>query len=1401
METTASSTAPKKKALKDAFHGSAGGFFSQKKKVVLGNVKHFGNKRDISLSKFGSSGSVYFDVESLSGEDEDVSMSGTNVNTGAGFGSPLGSPNFHMDDNEVVLLSHLPISLEKKWIDPKIIKTSVEVSIRKLFALDINLSAVEGKLAMAKTQLIRKIFSTVNGFGGATTPSKFEGIIQLMFMSEKSMEMATSLAKEKGIDINGNLKKQKIRSDQAVVIKEISIDMSKDIIVTAVSEFGEIKSIKIQLMRMWQKTVVEFAESDQANSLASKWSFLIGKNSVYIAKTVGDCETWTSKDQFRVLLFTLLIGTTAYNLRTLLEKTNGKTCVINRSLGTGNRICCTVVGFESDNNLESVFCMKPILGSVRLSWTRMDLVWCERCGKFGHSALKCDASVATTSKPLKKPFIRVVSDECYLQLAKLYEKKSVLISCPAAFSNKFWIQMVSLAGFSDGFHFVSGFSSSLSSISGLNNSIPPISVDNSFLDACLIFLEQSLELLTDQVSDIMQKLSNMKLDLVVDVVMDDSELVLSSPSSAFLSISTLGLSSSKILTTKIGCLESKLVAFEASIGSVLAKLKLICAGSTTCNVRGINIPAKQEDIVRWHKKSANKFDEVRIFLTGLDKGFLGAGVAIIMNNNLAHYVCKIEKIPGWIILVQLLFKGKLLVSILSLYASVSTGAKFSQVLEINAFIAKAVNSSTFLVVLDHLVVDNDLVLEFSEVKSTVDTIMESWTKKRAIPDVLPARWAAQYAPLMVKCLPDGKAAGLSGIPNKLWKHGDVQVLGGLLDIFNVCLVLGAMPVHWKYTWVSMISKLYDWKGTLTNTKPIALVETSQKILSKILSDRISVTCSKFNVLQGDNFLVLKSTSTQIPIFAIGLIVKDALEKNKELLARIKMCLRFIRFFGSLHNGRFNRVMTNFGFTDSYVVYDDLDQREIGFKNFRSGLTSFLAVEVFVDDTIWIDKTVAIPINMKVENPWLFISGAVISIAKKKKPHRYLDIFLSTNGFFIPSLAKAHSDVHQLQTENLLASVVGFANSGGILSRLFEYRVMDLQTVSWMPQQPLSFLVKLSVNPINCFLASMTNMFASCGSSLVNNILNVFQSGVGVLVANVLGLLDHNGMCFTWSTFCQWKRLDPKGWVPGWFVSLVLFIFSGGLASIGALVYYFISDIHLCNFGFANGCLIENRPGIVSVYTDGSVKGLGFAGTCGDTAAYFSDVDLSVEIRVYGLLSSTLVELQAIALALECISTSSSVMLFTDSQASLDMCASLVNSVGPNFCDKCWIEKEHIHITIASKKLLKKWYKPSYPSMVCIYCDLVKDSDHMFLCAWDANVKQKLISDTIKTWTSLPEIGDVNCAVTHSLHNVELSDSLYIVLAKGFVLKKWVANTVHLLGFKFDGGLLVINLVCEFVEGH
>ncbi|KAG9291084.1 hypothetical protein G9A89_012956 [Geosiphon pyriformis] len=358
----------------------------------------------------------------------------------------------------------------------------------------------------------------------------------------------------------------------------------KDMIVTTVFEFGKIKSIKIQLIGIWQKTVVEFAELDQADLLALKWSFLIGKNSVCVAKTVGDYEIWVSRNQFRAFLFTLLVGTIAHNLGHLLEKAGEKICFINCLLETGNKICCAVVCFNSDKALKFAYCTEPIFNGIKLSWTRLDLVHCENCEHFGHSTLKCD--IATTPNTMHQKFIKRVAFEVHhFQLAKLYAKKYVPIFCPAAFGGKSWAQVVLLdffflGGSHSNFSFKSGFSPG-GTLHGKRYIL--VGNDDSSINDHLALLEHSLELLADQVSDILCRLDGIELVPLVSVskvgspvvsasvvLMSDADMVLDILLSLFpfpssdvvYSTVNLSLSSSKVLTFKVGGLESKIVALE-----------------------------------------------------------------------------------------------------------------------------------------------------------------------------------------------------------------------------------------------------------------------------------------------------------------------------------------------------------------------------------------------------------------------------------------------------------------------------------------------------------------------------------------------------------------------------------------------------------------------------------------------------------------------------------------------------------------------------------------------------------------------------------------------------------------------------------------------------------------------
>ncbi|KAG9290082.1 hypothetical protein G9A89_010388 [Geosiphon pyriformis] len=705
------------------------------------------------------------------------------------------------------------------------------------------------------------------------------------------------------------------------------------------------------------------------------------------------------------------------------------------------------------------------------------------------------------------------------------------------------------------------------------------------------------------------------------------------------------------------------------------------------------------------------------------------------------------------------------------------------------------------VVFDYLVVDNNLILEPNLVKFKVDVIMEGWTRKHQVINDVSGNWSCQYQSLeyvfneafssvmcsigfdelfgVISHLPDGKAAGLLGISNELWKHCDRVVLDMLMVLLNSCL-------------------------------------SGKSILSKILSDRISLVCSIFDVLCGNNF--------SFPIFAIGSVIEDALEKNQELwlvlqdmrqaydsvgwehleksLVRIKMCSKFIQFFGSIHRDHTNCVMTDFSLTDGYCMHDGLDQEEVfslllwhifydsllcevkhqesvceyrlishfvsknGHAKSQFGLSSFFAAGVFIDDTIWVsseffrinnilinnNKTVAIFINSRVSNFFLSISGLPISIAKKGESHQYLGSFLLTKSLLKSSLTKTNSDVRfftnlvlrktvsdkqflylvlaifysivsyktqfnalvhkglkiksglplnfpsdtihhpsfyglktfvQVQSESKIASLVSFANSNSILGHLFSYRSHNLQVLCWCLVHFLYSPVCICVSAFDNYLADMVCIFLDYNLSLGGFLASFFHFYSGVPMSAVLSKLKFlrflpslqwYGIAF------HWKRLDPHSPVPKWFKLSAVFLNNVFSLPTFPVVLNDIGPVNIFNSGdFVSvcKCLSQVGAGSLSVYMDGSLKDLGIIGCRAGAAAFFENIGLGLSVSVLGLMLSTLAELQAIALALECILSSSSVYLYSDSQAALDAYRLVLNIIYLDFYNQCWVEHQHI----------------------------------------------------------------------------------------------------------------------------
>ncbi|KAG9284215.1 hypothetical protein G9A89_003839 [Geosiphon pyriformis] len=143
----------------------------------------------------------YGEDRALAGEDYDQTPKSLKVKTKKALGKPLGKIDFSKDDSDDGVFSNAPLKL------PSSVKYLVNVPVRKSFTLDIGLDKVAGKSSQEKLVVVRKLFSGINGFGGASTPSKFSGIIRVTFTSKSSLMKTTDKAMSAKILVNTDLKK------------------------------------------------------------------------------------------------------------------------------------------------------------------------------------------------------------------------------------------------------------------------------------------------------------------------------------------------------------------------------------------------------------------------------------------------------------------------------------------------------------------------------------------------------------------------------------------------------------------------------------------------------------------------------------------------------------------------------------------------------------------------------------------------------------------------------------------------------------------------------------------------------------------------------------------------------------------------------------------------------------------------------------------------------------------------------------------------------------------------------------------------------------------------------------------------------------------------------------------
>src|SRR3954447_22798716 len=134
----------------------------------------------------------------------------------------------------------------------------------------------------------------------------------------------------------------------------------------------------------------------------------------------------------------------------------------------------------------------------------------------------------------------------------------------------------------------------------------------------------------------------------------------------------------------------------------------------------------------------------------------------------------------------------------------------------------------------------------------------------------------------VKALSHNKAAGISGIPYEFIQQLSSEASLYLKLLVTECFDSEEILSQWKDVTIYLIPKPYDWNCYLSNTRPITLLDTARKLMTKIMNKCLSFTLAANSVLKGNNYAGLLGSNYASSIAILELIIQDAKSHNKPL---------------------------------------------------------------------------------------------------------------------------------------------------------------------------------------------------------------------------------------------------------------------------------------------------------------------------------------------------------------------------------------------------------------------------------------------------------------------------------------------------------------------------------------
>ncbi|KAG9305245.1 hypothetical protein G9A89_001507 [Geosiphon pyriformis] len=841
-----------------------------------------------------------------------------------------------------------------------------------------------------------------------------------------------------------------------------------------------------------------------------------------------------------------------------------------------------------------------VLKSVNLCWFYLDSFKYAKNEKIDHMSLGYSVGGDFFSG---RSSCKVLLNKDKSRLATIYAKHSVSVACSVVFSGVFWAKIAGESLFPP----LSIHNNLVNS--GSSSEIKPILPVTSDVKKRFAVLENSLISFTEQISELVKRLNSL-----VPAVSQPSpglgNVVIGESSGGTTDGKTaVSLDFSAFLEVKR--LENMLEGLSASVLSLTA---------------GMNNSAKQDDVICWHKDMnnlilifiktklkgkvhlwiANKFDGVRVFISDLNSGYLGSGVAIIMDNSLVRYIYKISEVSEWLFSIRLLFKNKLSVSILRLYAGTSLDSFFI-VLSGNFNEDGLCKSASFKKCLD--------------LSLTIDYIFISYNLVSAVINYGVAN-VSNYFDSDHKAVSVCKFDVKNANKAKWLEFKDAMATNTsmFMNKFDVAIRFSDLNTMWDIVYKIMI---------------LLVNETFKKKWFKSFGDVFTKMTSRFyklellNILDSVSALMVKALFFSDSNFDT---ICSVLAKVKKLYCSSKL-LEFKHAEESFIKQAINKRIKSFELDKNHTIRNVLEHP------FYKVTLNYLVVR---------DKLILEPnlVKSKMNN----------IMEEWTRKHR--GVLMNTHPIALIET------VYKILFKVLLNRISSACSTFNVLYG------DNFSVLKGMTTQSSIFTIG---SVIEDALEKNRELWL-----VLQNMRKAYNSGLKSKSGLPLDFSNdalYYPFLYGLKTFEQIQAKSKSA-------SIVSFV-----NSVGILDGLASSDILWSHaFSVVSENLLHASTACLFVYTDRFLSGLDTFGMRAGAAVYFEDVDLDIGVRVSGLVSSMIAELQAIALALKCILSFCLVDLFLDSQAALDAYKSEFLLISLDFRNQCWIEYCHVVNIIHCKNL-------------------------------------------------------------------------------------------------------------------